>query len=219
MEQALTELLQEWGIEKATIAALYGELDLNFKVTANSGEFVLKLFHPDRDDRLLSAQDDLLEYLASKNTGFETPVPLRDIHGDLERKVTYRGISYKARLLHWIPGKLWSELGQVDTVLVRSLGRRNGQLASSLSGYNDPRFQRELNWIPSNPGWIAQHIPSFDNRKKSILKRTLEVHQDVFEHHNAGLRKSLVYMDANDNNILVRQADVGFPGRSRDNSR
>jgi len=205
---------QLFGIEAAA-HSLPGEYDDNFHLRGTGGEeFVLKVMHPDRERRFVEMQCAMLEHVAKRAP--ELPLP-RVIPSRAEKASNEIDVQDGSRRLVWmlsfLRGKTLAEFRPRSPELLEELGRFLGKLSRALEGFSHPAANRELKWDAARAGWIrdyVQHIPELPRRM--LVQRFLGLFETEVGPQLAKLRKSVVYGDANDYNILIEQ-ECGAPAR------
>ena len=190
-------------------------------------KFILKISRPDEDADYLDFQQKLLRYLEEE--GEQTPSSQRtsEPKGDTQYTIgspalwsprvvrnkngstlgTFTdaaGNKRMARLLSWIPGRIWSTVHPQLDHLRRSLGKKLGALTQALQGFDHPQAHREFEWDLANSLWTKEHLGLFNEKERQILV----FFQDTFEKAQptySQLRKAVVHNDANDNNSIVSE--------------
>jgi 4-aminobutyrate aminotransferase-like enzyme/Ser/Thr protein kinase RdoA (MazF antagonist) len=203
-----------FGIEAAA-HSLPGEYDDNFHLRASDGaEFVLKVMHPDRERAFVEMQCAVLQHLA-KNAG-ELPmprvVPAKSGNSFVESKVT-DGSQRLVWLLTFLRGKTLAEFRPHSPELLEELGRFLGKMSRALEGFEHPGAHRELKWDAARAAWIRgylQHIEELPRRM--LVQRFLGLFESEVVPKIPKMRKSIVYGDANDYNVLISCAP-GQTGR------
>lgn len=198
---------QLFGIEAAA-HSLPGEYDDNFHLRAADGaEYVLKVMHPDRERGFVAMQCAMLDHLEKHAPELPLPrvIPSREKKSYSEIKVQ-DGSQRLAWMLSFLPGKTLAEFRPHSPELFEELGKFLGKLSGALGGFSHPAANRELKWDAARAGWIReylQHIPELPRRM--LVQRYLGLFDTEVAPQLAGLRKSVVYGDANDYNVLVAQ--------------
>src|SRR5262249_15576366 len=84
------------------------------------------------------------------------------------------------------------------------LGAYLGKMTRALDGFSHPAVNRELKWDAARAGWIrdhVQHVPEMPRRM--LAQRFLGLFDSEVVPRLSRLRKSVIYGDANDYNVLV----------------
>jgi len=188
---------------KGEISELPGDLDFNFKITCEKNSYILKISRPDADQNFLRFQNDLLLYLNKQEKEFEIPQPVADLKGNFVSHFRDKtGNKRDTRVLKWIEGRLWSEVNPVGLSLWNSLGMKAGQITSYLSGFDHEFAHRYFDWDVANGLWVKEYLAVFNAEELELINYFIVLFEDHFPAYLT-LRKSVVHMDANDNNIIV----------------
>jgi len=194
-----------FGIEAAA-HSLPGEYDDNFHLrTADSREFVLKVMHPERERGFVEMQCAALRHLSKNATDLPLPrvVPTTDGQFFRETKLA-DGSQRLVWCLTFLRGKTLAEFRPHSPELLRELGSFLGKLTRGLEGFTHPAAHRELKWDATRAGWIRdylQHVTELPRRM--LVQRFLGLFEAEVVPQLPRLRKSVVYGDANDYNVLV----------------
>ncbi len=210
LEYLVKHVENRWGL-KATIEELYGEKDLNFKVKTADGSFILKLHLTDTNQlEDLESQNSILKFLTRSERDFQLPeiIPTTNHHDHSEIK--FKDKLYYSRLLSWVDGELYSSISNSTEALLENIGEKNGQLLYDLQSYDSEIPSGSGLWIPSDGTWAKEKLDIFGDQQRSIASYFLT----LLESHGeeiSNCRKGMLYMDANDNNILISNNTVaGF---------
>jgi 4-aminobutyrate aminotransferase-like enzyme/Ser/Thr protein kinase RdoA (MazF antagonist) len=201
-----------FGIE-ASAYSLPGEYDDNFHLrTTNGREFVLKVMHPDRERGFVEMQCVVLQHLA-KNAP-ELPLP-RVVPSTDEKSFTETKLADGSRRLIWLltflRGKTLAEFRPHSPELLEELGSFLGKMNRALEGFEHPAAHRELKWDAARAGWIRDYLQSVPELPRRMLaQRFLGLFETEVMPRLPRLRKSVIYGDANDHNVLVAHE----PGRA-----
>src|SRR5256885_9807747 len=194
-----------FGIEAAA-HALAGEYDDNFRLReAGGGEFVLKIMHPDRERGFVEMQCAVLQHLVT--TAGELPLPrvVPSLRGEscVQTKVK-DGSQRIVWLLTYLRGKTLAEFQPHTPDLLEGLGRFLGKLSRGLADFSHPGAQRELKWDASRTAWIRDYLQYVEPLPRRMLaQRFLGLFETDVAPKLASLRRSVIYGDANDYNVLV----------------
>src|SRR5262249_7426970 len=194
-----------FGIE-ASAHSLPSEYDDNFHLRAAAGrEFVLKVMHPDRERGLVEMQCALLQRLAEKAAELPLPRVVPTLDGQsFEKTKLDDGTQRFVWLLTFLRGKTLAEFQPHKPELLEELGAYLGKMTRALQGFAHPAADRELKWDASRAGWIRdylQHIPELP--RTMMVQRFLGLFDSEVAPQLSKVRKSVIYGDANDHNVLV----------------
>ena len=190
----------------ASAKPLPGEYDDNFHlITTDGREFVLKVMHPARERSLIDLQCQALQHLAKRAGKIYLPRVVPTLSGDLHAKVTAADGTHRlVWLLTFVPGKILAEVRPHSEELLKSLGRLLGEMDAALQDFRHPASQRELKWDLSAAGWIRNHIHNIaDRSQRAFVEKFLDLYESETIPAFAQLRRSVIYGDANDYNVLV----------------
>jgi 4-aminobutyrate aminotransferase-like enzyme/Ser/Thr protein kinase RdoA (MazF antagonist) len=200
-----------------TAKSLPGEYDDNFHlanekagVDAAGGApiaaaFVLKVMHPARERDFIDLQCRALQHLARRAPQISLPRVCPTKNGDNFAEITRANGSRRlAWLLSYVPGKILAEARPHSDELLTSLGHLLGEMDAALADFSHPAAHRELKWDFARAGWIREHVPLIaDPSRRSLVEKFLALYETEIVPAMPWLRRSVVYGDANDYNVLV----------------
>ena len=194
-----------YGVE-AEARPLPGEHDDNFHLATPEGPgFVLKVMHPARERDLLDLQCRMLRHLATRAPELALPRVVPTRAG--EPIATTRdsgGASRLAWMLSYVPGTPLAGARPHSPALLASLGRLLGRMDEALADFSHPAAHRELRWDLSRAGWIRDHLHCLeDPARRALVEGFLGLFDREVAPSLPRLRRSVVYGDANDHNVLV----------------
>ena len=203
-----------YGLE-VSAQPLPGEYDHNFQVTTADGRaFVLKIMHANRELALIDLQCQALEYLADHAPGIALPRVQLAQQGDRFTKVALmNGQEHFVWLLSFLPGTELAKVQPHTSELLQSLGRLLGEIDYTLKGFSHPAALRDLKWDLSQALWIRKYLSHIsDPSRQEIVEQVLARYEAEVLPLLPKLRKSVIYGDGNDYNVLV--ADRGAEPRT-----
>ena len=178
---------------RASASTLPSERDQNFLLTTSSDrKFVLKIANASEERAFLEAQNAVLKHLTERISFCQSLIPA--CSG--EEIVSFEG--HFVRLMNYLPGVPLAEASPHSPELLRDLGRKLGQLARALAGFDHPAVHRDFYWDLANGNRIINEF--------APLIKNHDLHELVFKCRVEGefdLRKSVIHGDANDYNVLV----------------
>src|SRR5216684_1106878 len=196
-----------YGLE-ASAQGLPGEYDDNFHLrTSDSRAYVLKVMHPAREQSFIDMQCRALVHLAERAPHLSLPRVVRNLKGELFASIP--GAEGSARLvwlLTFVDGRVLAEVRPHSPELLGDLGRFLGEMDAALQTFSHPAAHRELKWDSSRAGWIKsilQHVA--DAKQRALVERFLALHETEVVQVLPRLRRSVIYGDANDYNVLVSE--------------
>ncbi len=194
-----------YGIE-ASAKSLPGEYDDNFHLTArDQRQFVLKVMHPARDVSFVDMQARALQHLAEKLPQQELPRVVETSDGHLFKKVPSHDATERiVWLLTYIDAPVLAQANPHSPELLASVGHLLGQIDGALADFDHPAAHRALQWDSARAAWIAGHLDAIENSThRNLLKKFLSLYESEVVPALPHLRRSIIYGDANDYNVLV----------------
>jgi 4-aminobutyrate aminotransferase-like enzyme/Ser/Thr protein kinase RdoA (MazF antagonist) len=186
---------------------LPGEYDDNFHLRAadDGREFVLKIMHPARDRAFVDMQCAALQHLARNAPEIALPrvVPAKNdqLHSEITAVDQTKRVAW---LLTFVPGIELVKVRPHSKELLQSVGGMLGQIDAALQTFEHPATQRELKWDLSAPGWIKNHLHEINEpARRALVQKFLALYDSEVTPLIAQLRRSVIYGDANDYNVLV----------------
>ena len=186
--------------------SLPGEYDDNFHLTSvDSHEFVLKIMHPAREQSFVEMQCQALQHLAEHAPHLSLPRVCLTPGGDAFTVATLSdGTKRLLWLLTYIPGTVLAKVNPHTPELLRSLGQFLGEMDAALADFSNPAVHRELKWDLTRSGWIRDYLQHIgDPARRALVERFLALYESEVVPALKSLRRSVIYGDANDYNVLV----------------
>jgi 4-aminobutyrate aminotransferase-like enzyme/Ser/Thr protein kinase RdoA (MazF antagonist) len=194
-----------YGLE-ATARTLPGEYDDNFHLLAPDGsQRVLKVMHPARERSLIELQCAALEHIAERAPHLTLPRVCRTTHGDAIAGGQVAGVDRLVWMLTYVPGRTLAEARPHTAELLGQLGRLLGEVDHALFDFSHAAADRpDLKWDLARAGWIRDAMPMIsDPPRRALVERTLERYEAEVVPALPRLRRSVIYGDANDYNVIV----------------
>ena len=192
---------EHFGI-RARAQVLPSERDQNFLLTNDVGEkFVLKIANALESRAILEAQNSVLKYLERRVSICQKLLPATSGEEIVSVK------SHLVRVVHYLPGAPLAEVKPYTPRLLHDLGRKLGQLAQALAGFDHPAVHRDFHWDLANGNRVVNEYSGLiDNAslRELVLKCRFEPPER--------LRRSLIHGDANDYNLLVDPESMTVTG-------
>jgi 4-aminobutyrate aminotransferase-like enzyme/Ser/Thr protein kinase RdoA (MazF antagonist) len=197
-----------------TAKALPGEYDDNFhlkpadRTAAENGEpagFVLKVMHPARERSFIDMQCRALQHLAQRAPQLTLPRVRLNKDGHPFAAVTAPdGSERLVWMLSYVPGTMLAKARPHSPELLHSLGQFLGEMGAALADFAHPAARRELKWDLARAGWIRQHLSLLrDASQRALVEKFLALYELEVMPALPSLRRSVIYGDANDYNVLV----------------
>ncbi|MCP2621198.1 aminotransferase class III-fold pyridoxal phosphate-dependent enzyme, partial [Candidatus Aminicenantes bacterium AC-334-E05] len=190
----------------AEILPLVGDIGRNFLVIDEKGKnYIFKIANEIENYYHIKAQNDVLQYLNDQNFDFELPLVIKNKNGELITEIKDKSSKkYYSRLLTWIKGKFLAEV-EINEELLEDYGRVLGLIDRALKDFYVPHAERYWHWDLKNILDLRELTSYITDRER---KRLIEYFILQFETEVIPkfpkLRKSIIYNDANDYNVLVK---------------
>jgi len=189
-----------------TAQDLPGEYDHNFKVSAkNDRSFVLKVMHPSRDAAFVDMQCRALQHIAQRAPQLRLSRVQLTKNSEAFSCVSLKnGEQRLIWMLSFMPGKVLANVCPHSDELLHTVGRFLGEMDSALTDFSHPSATRPLKWDLAQAGWIGERLGSIpDCSRRAMVERILQFYESDVAPLLPKLRKSVIYGDANDYNVLV----------------
>jgi 4-aminobutyrate aminotransferase-like enzyme/Ser/Thr protein kinase RdoA (MazF antagonist) len=208
-ESEAVQLAREIFRLEISAKSLPGEYDDNFHLSGDDGrEFALKIMHPAREQSFVEMQCEALRHLAKRVPQLAFPRVFPAQAGEAFASTPLSdGTKRLVWLLTYVPGTVLAKVNPHSPELLRSLGQFLGEMDAALTDFSHPAAHRELKWDLSNAGWIRgylHYIP--DSTRRALVESFLALYESEVVPNLASLRRSVIYGDANDYNVLVGAA-------------
>jgi 4-aminobutyrate aminotransferase-like enzyme/Ser/Thr protein kinase RdoA (MazF antagonist) len=207
-EMEAIELSRDVYAFEASAKSLPGEYDDNFHLIAADGRvFVLKVMHPAREFSFVDMQVRALEHLAKHLPQRQLPRVIPTSDGNpLARRRDRNGEQRIVWLLSYVDGATLAQAHPHSVELLESVGQLLGEMDSALAGFDHPAAYRELPWDSSRAAWIAGSFDAIeDEQQRALIRRFLALYQSEVVPALPAMRRSVIYGDANDHNVLVAE--------------
>jgi 4-aminobutyrate aminotransferase-like enzyme/Ser/Thr protein kinase RdoA (MazF antagonist) len=194
-----------YGLDAAA-RALPGEYDDNFRLTATDGRaYVLKVMHPARERAFIDLQCQALRHLAQGAPQLALPRVTPNRSGELCTSISTADSSNRlVWLLTFVAGTTLAEVRPHSPELFRDLGHFLGEMDAALQSFSHPAAHRELKWDSSRALWIKDYIKEIaDSKRRALVEKFLVLYESEVVPALPHLRRSVIYGDANDHNVLV----------------
>ncbi len=178
----------------------------NFYLCDSQGkEFVLKISSRGETRDELDLQNKAMDFLGSRLPRIKFPKVLPALNGEVINEVQGKdGQKYYVRLLTYIPGEVFSRLKEPPLDTWKDLGSLLGLIDQALLDFHHPAARREIPWDLKNVLWAKERLKFIEDKEK---RRLIDYHLAQLElrvlPELAHLRQSLIYNDANENNLII----------------
>jgi 4-aminobutyrate aminotransferase-like enzyme/Ser/Thr protein kinase RdoA (MazF antagonist) len=191
---------------EVTARALPGEYDDNFQLEANDGRvFVLKVMHPARERDFIDLQCQALRHLAQRAPHLTLPRVVVNHSGGIFSSIAAAdGSNRLVWLLTFVKGTVFAEVRPHLPELLGDLGRFLGEMDVALQSFAHPAAHRELKWDSSRVSWIKEYVKHIaDSNRRALVEKFIKLYESEVVPALPRLRRSIIYGDANDYNVLV----------------
>ncbi len=195
---------RHYGLD-ASVAPLVSERDQNWRLSAATGDFVLKIANAAEDPAVTDFQIRALAHLAREPRS-APPVPrvcpTRDGADRLE--LAREGATHVARLVTWLPGR---PLRAADLAprLCRQLGETLARLGRSLEDFRHPGGTQSLLWDMKRAGALREILPRVaDADRRQLLAQCLDDFEARALPLFPRLRSQVIHSDFNPANVLLQ---------------
>lgn len=208
-EQEAVEIVREFYGFVCVAKSLPGEYDNNFYVNATDGrEFVLKVMHPARERSFIDLQSQALRHLAQRAPQLALPRVIPAKNGEFFHEIHRAdGTARWIWMLTFVKGTVLVDARPHSPELLRSIGRLLGEMDAGLQSFSHPAAERELKWDLARAEWIGEYLRHISNEtQRKLVQSVLERYKREVLAKLPELRRTVVYGDANDYNVLVGEA-------------
>ncbi|MFJ4442602.1 aminotransferase [Pseudomonas sp. NPDC089422] len=153
--QAHALLQAHYGLD-GDLTALGSQQDLNFRLDAAHGRYVLKACHGSYAEVELQAQHAALAYL--REQGLPVPAVQAAQDGESLLAVDIDGQPLRVRLLDYIDGQPLTRLKHMPPRLMAELGSLCARLDNVLADFDHPGLARTLQWDPQHAQMLIEHL-------------------------------------------------------------
>ncbi|MCU0244653.1 MAG: phosphotransferase, partial [Acidobacteria bacterium] len=195
-----------FGLEAAA-RPLPSEYDDNFRLDTAAGEVrVLKVMHPMREAAFVDMQCAALAAIAGRAPGLPVPRVVAGLDGrPFAATALADGAPRVVWMLSYLDGRPLAGLRPVTPELLGELGGALARLDLALAGFAHPAARRELKWDLAKAGWARGRAGLIsDPKRRALVERVLDRYEAEAAPALPRLRRSVVYGDANEHNVLVR---------------
>lgn len=217
-EEELKVLVRRFGlpVEGLDFKELPSYDDLNFRLTLQDGQrFVLKVHNaalPCGTRERLEAQDRLIARL--HEAGLPVPKVVSSPEGGsiitLEPQAPGAPPPL-ARLLTYLEGDIVPTEEPKDAKFLQGVGQTVGQIASALSGFEDPGAHWTWQWDMRRAPEVVRSKLSYiqDDARRELATRLADEYAEVLDEKTIKeLPQSVQHADLNDTNLLFREGEV-----------
>jgi 4-aminobutyrate aminotransferase-like enzyme/Ser/Thr protein kinase RdoA (MazF antagonist) len=197
-------LLEEYGFRVTAQSTLGGEIDQNVWVrTDRADEFLLKVTSGQIDEGL-RWQQAVLDHIESSAPDIPAPRVVPSRSGAALVPLDLGERSFVVRLLTWLPGKMFAEIGQPPAYLLADLGRLAARLTQALGSLPGALPGHTHHWDVRRSGEAVDGALPFvqdedDRRAVTTLMTAFDRALPLLD----CLPSGVIHQDLNDFNVLA----------------
>ncbi|MBV4543534.1 aminotransferase [Pseudomonas vlassakiae] len=204
--QAHALLQTHYGLD-GDLTALGSQQDLNLRVDAAQGRFVLKACHGSYAEVELQAQHAALAYLREQ----DVPVPAVQAarNGDTLLAEAIDGQPLRVRLLDYIDGQPVTRLKHMPPRLMAELGGLCARLDKALVDFDHPGLVRTLQWDPQHAQALITHLLPVlqDAGQRTRIEQATRLASERLAPLAERLPTQAVHLDITDDNTVWARDD------------
>jgi 4-aminobutyrate aminotransferase-like enzyme/Ser/Thr protein kinase RdoA (MazF antagonist) len=153
---------------------------------------------------MIELEYHIVEHLLSSGVNIDLPRVILTNKGNFEAVYHNKdGSILRGRLLEFVPGIPWCEIGTPNQEQLHEFGGLLGKLDLALASIDHPAAHRTHRWDLSKAVQHRSKIPLIDNpAQQRILETLFHLYAACAVPHLASLPHSLIHADANDENVL-----------------
>ena len=205
VRDALDLARELYGLEGRAVP-LPSEYDDNFRIEAADGtDRVLKVMHPAREAGFVDMQCAALEAIAGREPGLPVPRVILDRAGrSWSTAAVGEGEPRLVWMLTYLPGRPIAGIRPMTPELLGEIGEALARIDLALTGFTHPGARRDLKWDLVRAGWIRERLDAIrEPRRRALVEKILARNDAEVTPALPRLRRSVVYADANEHNVLV----------------
>src|SRR5262249_42576500 len=156
---------------------------------------------------ILDLQCQALQHVADRAPGIVLQRVQPTRRGEAFTKVALpNGHEHFVWLLSFLPGTMLAEVRPHTPELLHSLGRLLGEVGDALLDFAHAAAIRELKWDSAQALWIRKYLSHIkEPPRRAIVEQVLARYETEVVPLLPKLRKSVIYGDGNDHNVLVNR--------------
>lgn len=178
------------------MTSLTSERDVNFRVEAGTGSFVLKLANPAESAEVTDFQIKALLHL--EPAGLPVPRVVRTLEGKTEALVP----EGRLRLLTYLEGEMLHRAAP-SAPLRRSVARMNAALTAALAGFAHAAARHVLQWDIQHAARLAPLLPDVPDELRPLAQSALRRFEAEALPVLADLPRQVCHADLNPHNIVI----------------
>ncbi len=192
---------EQFGLE-GEYRSLVSERDQNFKLSAEFGQYVVKVVSGADSDELTEFQIAALQHLEEKSfTG--VPRVIRTVSGASRGQIEHEGRHFSLRIVSWLDGQLLMDYDTPPKTAC-NLGEYLARLDRALEGFSHPGDSQVLLWDTQRAGELR---PLLRHVEDDQTRRDLTLVIDAFDERVGpalqDMPSQVIHNDANNENVLI----------------
>lgn len=202
-------IFNQFGIKVQNIKKLSGYDNVNYLVKSDEGKFIFKSYLYSREmEELVESENTILLHLNTKLKGkIPNPIPFTD--GEYSKIIEFNSDVYIFRMLNYMEGDFMGDVYN-NSDINTSLGKLLASIDTELLEYNDYILKSRV-W-----NWDLQYLHLsqvytkyiFSHEHKKIVLYFMQQFREKVDPIKSELRKSVIYNDANEWNVLIQNGSV-----------
>ena len=188
---------------------LYGERDLNYLITTDSGKFVFKIANADEARGMLDCQHRVFERLEQNQVFPLIACARKSLNGkEIETVQDAQGHEHFCRVLPYLEGRMWSEFKISCPELLQDLGANLATLDLALQGFSHPGIERPLLWnMETTAVKLAAYKPLLANdNERHLVEHFESAYLKRVPAAQNQLPQQVIHNDANRENVVVNDS-------------
>jgi hydroxylysine kinase len=201
--------LRHWGIGGSAVA-LPAEVDENFRLASDAGEFLLKLVPAEEPPELTDLVTEALLHVerSSQDVSAQRVVPTTagDLHAEFRDAA---GEQRLARMTTFAPGDVLRSV-TIDRPLRERLGSVLARLAIALRDFDHPAADRDLSWDLRHAGRMSAMLDQMpETERRAELRAALAAFDEEVVPRLTQLPAQIVHNDlSSDNAVLAPDGEI-----------
>lgn len=203
-EEATRVLREHFGLS-GNLEPLSSERDLNYVLTADSGQkFVLKFANSAEDPKVTDFQTSVFRHVAETTPAFPLPRLVRSRGGkDIVTHEAADGREHLVRVLTWLEGTPL-QCAKRAPGSAATLGRCLAKLGLALESYEHPGSDYALLWDLKGAASLRTLLDRIgDSKLRALCERRLDCFDELVQPGFDALRWQVIHNDLNPSNVLV----------------
>lgn len=204
-EQETAEIAKKYFAKTGAIKMLVSERDQNARITADDGEYVLKIANKAENPRNLEFQNAVLNHVASIDPTLAIPKVIKGKDG---ADLCSHGDN-KIRLITFLKGDIFGDAKKNDA-LYADLGKFLGRFSKAMQGFGHPQaHQPDFLWNLDNALFSRQYIADIVNDEdKELITYFYDRYEKLVLPRLQKMRSAVIHSDANTYNLVVQGDNI-----------